>query len=193
MPGEVSLKFPFLQRQKENIPEENLYSLNGAIVELKPVTTLGKSVDEEAAEQLMDLQEEEVVGESGVRKLTLGEVGYGLAKRMLNFLSCCIGTDFTLFLVKEPTATYVNVPPSPLSVPTCADPGFVPGKVIINQIPKLEPVLIPPGPPEPCAPECPCRYTNRGEFGSFGSFSSKVSSSSSSKSHSGVLIHELFD
>ncbi|XP_044763944.1 uncharacterized protein LOC123320637 [Coccinella septempunctata] len=171
MPKEV----PVQQRQRNVIPEENLYSLNGAVVELKPVTTLGKSVDEEAAEQLMDLQEEETVGESGVRKLTLGEVGYGLAK------------------VQQPTATYVNVPPTPLTVPACKDPGYIPGKVIIDQIPKLEPVLIPPGPPEPCAPECPCRYTNKGEFGSFGSFSSKVSSSSSSRSQSGILIHKLFD
>ncbi|XP_045468177.1 uncharacterized protein LOC123676358 [Harmonia axyridis] len=171
---QIPKEIPVQQRQRDNIPEENLYSLNGAVVELKPVTTLGKSVDEEAAEQLMELQEEETVGEAGVRKLTLGEVGYGLAK-------------------VEPKATYVNVPPTPLTVPACADPGFIPGKVITDLVPKLEPILIPPGPPEPCAPECPCRYTNKGEFGSFGSFSSKISSSSSSKSHSGILIHKLFD
>ncbi|KAK9874196.1 hypothetical protein WA026_002548 [Henosepilachna vigintioctopunctata] len=58
---EDALSFGFRQIPKDvpahrkgsrNIPEENLYSLNGAVVELKPVTTIAKSVDEEAAEQL---------------------------------------------------------------------------------------------------------------------------------------------
>ncbi|KAL3271605.1 hypothetical protein HHI36_022080 [Cryptolaemus montrouzieri] len=154
---QIPKEVPVQQKKANNIPEENLYSLNGAIVELKPVATLGKSLDEEAAEQLLDLQEEETVGEAGVRELSLGEVGYGLAK-------------------VAPTATYIDVPPTPFKPGPCKDPCYKPGSVIINQIPKLEPVLLPAPLPEPCA-EKTCKYTDVGDFGSFGTYSSKRCSS----------------
>ncbi|KAK9874195.1 hypothetical protein WA026_002547 [Henosepilachna vigintioctopunctata] len=73
------------------------------------------------------MQEEDGnVGESGVRKLSLGEIGYGLAK-------------------VAPTATYVDVPPPTpaLEAGVCKDSRYVPGSVTINNVPKYETVELP--------------------------------------------------
>lgn len=65
-----------------NIHEEKLFNLNGEIVELKPVVcSSGKSVDEEAAEDLLahQLEDEGCREEASVRKLSYGEIGFGPA------------------------------------------------------------------------------------------------------------------
>lgn len=87
---DLLINFYFLQIRQNNIPEEKLFSLNGQIVELKPVKVCcsGKSVDEEATEDLLALEEEEdtacetSVGDtySAIKRISLGELGYVPAK-----------------------------------------------------------------------------------------------------------------
>lgn len=130
MPKEMPRTF----KRTNNIKEENLYSMNGQVVELKPVQLSGKSVDEEAAEQLLDLQteEEDVVAERGLRRLALGEIGYGPAKAPKNPL-------------------YVKIPSLSIEAPTpCLDKSYVPGSVLYTNNPKGETVQLPASLPEPC-------------------------------------------
>ncbi|CAH1118268.1 unnamed protein product [Phaedon cochleariae] len=95
MANEDKLNFGFRKIPQEipvkriihnNVPEEKIFSLNGQIVELKPVkAACCKSLAEEAAEDLLALQDEEEEnarnGEAtGVRRVSLGELGYAPAK-----------------------------------------------------------------------------------------------------------------
>lgn len=73
-------ELPPVVKKTNNIPEENLYSLNGQIVELKPVKQCTTDLDEEAADELLALSEE-TAEPMEVRKVSLGELGYGPAKR----------------------------------------------------------------------------------------------------------------
>lgn len=72
--------------RRNNIPEEKIFALNGQIVELKPVVggcRSQASIDEEAAEDLLALEnEEEELGLSNapIRSVSLGELGYAPAK-----------------------------------------------------------------------------------------------------------------
>lgn len=62
-----------------------MFALNGQIVELKPVRIESqKSLDEEAADDLLALEEEEEKNAeiaAPLRKVSLGEIGYAPAKR----------------------------------------------------------------------------------------------------------------
>lgn len=76
MPKEL----PPIVKKTNNIPEENLYKLNGQIVELKPVSQCTTDLDEEAAEELLAMTED-VNEPVEIRKVSLGELGYAPAKR----------------------------------------------------------------------------------------------------------------
>ncbi|EFA04872.1 uncharacterized protein LOC100141569 [Tribolium castaneum] len=130
----------YVRRMGNNIPEENLFNLNGQIVELKKIACQSrKSLDDEAAEQLADLQEEEEEARMAVnpyKSLTLGELGYGPAKiegQFVDLPSAGPGPSFG-----EGAASK-----------NCDD-GFKPGNVIITQVPKVENLAMPPPLPEPC-------------------------------------------
>ncbi|RZC33733.1 hypothetical protein BDFB_008095 [Asbolus verrucosus] len=141
LPKEVPL---YTMKKINNIPEEDLFSLNGQIVELKKIKCdHEKSVDEEATDALLALADEEaLIGEDDkvapgqFKKITLGEIGYGPAK------------------IKS--ASFVNVPGTPEAlledIKNCDD-GFKPGSVVIKQVPKNEPVSLPEPLPEPCPGE----------------------------------------
>lgn len=76
LPKEV----PKVVKEKNNVPEENLYKLNGQIVELKKIPCGNKkSLEEEAAEELLALSDE-LVESSEIRKVSLGEIGYAPAQ-----------------------------------------------------------------------------------------------------------------
>lgn len=73
---------------RKDVPEEKIFALNGQIVELKPVSRgfgSRRSLEEEAAEELLALENEEAeeggVGHSGpIKRVSLGELGYIPAK-----------------------------------------------------------------------------------------------------------------
>jgi hypothetical protein len=112
---------------------------------------------------LADLEEEEEeekqqkMSAQNFKRISLGEIGYGLAKSMRFLLVLPLSFTF-YFPVQEPT--FINIqsassaPDDGLSgsIKDCKD-GFKPGNVIISQIPKLEPVHMPPLLPEPCPAE----------------------------------------
>lgn len=81
----LPVELPQRKVVKENVPEEKMFALNGQIVELKPVRVESqKSLDEEAAEELLALEEDEEKAaelSAPLRKVSLGEIGYGPAKR----------------------------------------------------------------------------------------------------------------
>ncbi|XP_044260737.1 uncharacterized protein LOC123008790 [Tribolium madens] len=136
LPKDVPIYF---RRSGNNIPEENLFNLNGQIVELKKIPCNSqKSLDDEAAEQLTDLQEEEQEARMAVNpytSLTLGEIGYGPAKidgQFVDLPSAGPGPSFDAAPAKN------------------CDDGFKPGNVIITQVPKMESLAMPPPLPEPC-------------------------------------------
>lgn len=90
----IPVELPAKKVVREDIPEEQIFNLNGQIVELKPINPCrphtASSLAEEAAEELMQLQEEEaaeaaeeggsVFGFAGPRRPTLAEIGFGAAK-----------------------------------------------------------------------------------------------------------------
>lgn len=72
---------------RNNVPEEKIFALNGQIVELKPISYgCRRSLEDEAAEDLLALEAEDAedidVGHNheGVRRISLGEIGYRPAK-----------------------------------------------------------------------------------------------------------------
>lgn len=84
------IKPNFFQVFKQLLPEESLYTLNGQIVELKPVSEQHASqpncdnLAEEAEDELLDLaisEEANNIPNGGPRRPSLGELGYGPAKR----------------------------------------------------------------------------------------------------------------
>lgn len=94
----IPVELPPKKMIRNNVPEEQIFNLNGQIVELKPIRHCGHtatSLAEEAAEELMQLQEEEaaaaaeeggsVFGFGGPRRPTLAEIGFGAAKRKLQY------------------------------------------------------------------------------------------------------------
>ncbi|XP_057658297.1 uncharacterized protein LOC130895144 [Diorhabda carinulata] len=88
----LPLELPPKKIIQANVPEEGIFQLNGAVVELKPIKSTASSsspaaLAEEAAEQLLALEEEEANAgtatgaelQPGIRSVSLGEIGYGLA------------------------------------------------------------------------------------------------------------------
>lgn len=76
---------PLYRKKVNNIKEEDLHILNGQIVELKKVSPCSsKTLAEEAAEDLMEIiedEEDEILASEDLKRLSLGEIGYGPAKR----------------------------------------------------------------------------------------------------------------
>lgn len=82
--------------------------MNGQIVELKPVKVCqnGKSIEEEAVENLLALEEEEEVASidetcSPIKKISLGELGYVPAKskyQKIRFNGSTCYWNFNVFL-----------------------------------------------------------------------------------------------
>lgn len=74
-----------IERKRIKVAEENLFKMNGEVVELKPVKCSGKTLAEEAAE---DLIEEELINdeieEAPTRKISYGELGFGPADSKYN-------------------------------------------------------------------------------------------------------------
>lgn len=89
----VELPPPLRILRKNNVPEEKIFALNGQIVELKPVAAGSgsrTSLDEEAAEDLLALENEEaeefgIGGDAPIKTVSLGELGYAPARCKYNF------------------------------------------------------------------------------------------------------------
>lgn len=84
----VELPPPLQVLRRNNVPEEKIFALNGQIVELKPVAANGGSrvsLDEEAAEDLLALENDEaeqygIGNDAPIKTVSLGELGYAPAK-----------------------------------------------------------------------------------------------------------------
>ncbi|XP_060533573.1 uncharacterized protein LOC132706318 [Cylas formicarius] len=171
---------------QDEVHEANLYSLNGQVVELKPVKAKSATcnLEEEAEEELLNLEEEEVSEVvHGPNRPSYVELGYRPAK--------AVKTEF----VNVPACQQVVETTSPASCTTPCDDGFQPGTVVYKKVPKFDHIYrervldqtscesaevpvryinVPPPPPPPCG--CGVK-----------SYYSSSSHSSGSQKHSVVL------
>lgn len=155
--------------RRNNVPEEKIFALNGQIVELKPVVggcRSQASIDEEAAEDLLALENEEEdygVGPAPIRSVSLGELGYAPAKckyylkrltsswKLRNFYS-----SFSLIPVATPA--FVDVTAATAAVgdaleqfthDTCSCGGthhckVIPGEIEYKTVKKPQQICLPP-------------------------------------------------
>ncbi|KRT84937.1 hypothetical protein AMK59_632 [Oryctes borbonicus] len=128
MPKEITIYKPV----KPIFPEENLYGINGQVVELKPIASSQlPNIEEEAVEALMhanqeDMEEHHNEDVAHVKKLTYHEIGFGPAKVK----------DVPYIQVQGQVNTGSSGSKTECQVPCCD--GYIPGKVIMQPVRKHE-------------------------------------------------------
>ncbi|CAH0549295.1 unnamed protein product [Brassicogethes aeneus] len=137
----LPVEIPLIVKEKLRMPEDNLYKLNGQIVELKAVKKVcqnKKSLAEEAMDDLegsseeIQVQDEEV---SSTKQLSLQELGYQPAKiQAAPFINVPVANPIQAALQGAP-GLIKGVIGALTHAKPCHD-GFIPGKVEYKTIQK---------------------------------------------------------